>query len=296
MAIVLPPSSRLGEAAHNAIVRHLADLDTMLAGVTTADVDKVIHDTRTGMKRMRALLRLIRSSIGKPAYRTANLQSKDLAGALAGNRDARALLDTVGLLLPEIENRACRARLRSPFAENYCLACRSAVELQPLRHARRWLRRLQREPGQWQLKRFDRHALMHAIESEYDQGRAHWSQIQQCPEASELHEWRKEVKRFYYQMSLLFPEGNNAQRVRLKQLGEYLGQLHDLHILLEYVASHRSLFWTDDLLHLGKVAQWREQVLMNMIWRLAPKAYGDPAPRYSRKLIKRWRDLGQKKH
>lgn len=296
MAIVLPPSSRLGKAAHKAIDRHLADLDEMLAGVTTADVDEVIHDTRTGMKRMRAILRLIRSSIGKPAYRKANVQSKDLAGALAGNRDARVRLDTIDLLLPEIENRACRVRLRSPFAENYRQACQVTGELQSLRQARQRLRRLQQQTGQWRLKRFNRHALMHAIESEYDQGRAHWSQIQQPPEAEELHEWRKEVKRFYYQVSLLFPDGGNAQRARLKQLGEYLGQLHDMHILLEYIASHRPLFWTDDLLHLGKVAQRREQILMDMIWRLAPKAYGDPAPRYSRKLIKRWCDLGQKKH
>lgn len=296
MAIALQASSRLGGAAHKVVDKHLNSLDKMLAGVTEADVDEVIHDTRTGMKRMRAFLSLVRSSIGKSAYRMANAQSKALAGALSGSRDARVLLDTVELLLSEVEDRECRARLRDPFYQNYSRASEITGGIQPLIDARKRLRSLQHKARHWRLKRYDYHALMQAIEAQYGLGRAHWLQVQQHPEAEELHEWRKEVKRFYYQVSLLFPCGKKTLRARLKELGEYLGQLHDLHILLEYVASNRPLFWTEDLVHLELAAQHREQVLMDLIWRLAPKAYGEPAPSYSRKLIKRWRDLSQKKH
>ncbi|WP_370279569.1 CHAD domain-containing protein [Pontibacterium sp.] len=296
MAIALRASSRLGSAAHKAVDKHLNSLDKMLSGVTEADVDEVIHDTRTGMKRMRAFLRLIRASIGKPAYRQANAQSKALAGALSGSRDARVLLDTVDMLLLELEDRECRARLREPFLQHYARACEVAGGTRPLKYARKRLHKLQHKACRWRLKGYDYQALMQAVETEYGQGRAHWLQIQQYPEAEELHEWRKEVKRFYYQVSLLFPHGNKMQRARLKDLGEYLGQLHDLHILLEYIANHRPLYWTDDLSHLWRAAQHREQILMDLIWRLAPKAYGEPAPSYSRKLIKRWRDLSQKKH
>lgn len=296
MAIALQASSRLGRAARKAVDKHLGRLDQMLAGVAEANVDEVIHDTRTGMKRMRAFLRLIRPSIGKSAYRQANAQSKALAGALSGSRDARVLLDTVDLLLLEIEDRACRARLREPFLQNYAQACAVAGGIQPLRYARKRLHKLQHQARHWRLNGYNYQALMQAVETEYGQGRAHWLLIQQHPEAEELHEWRKEVKRFYYQVSLLFPRGKKMQRARLKDLGEYLGQLHDLHILLEYITSHRSLFWAEDLSHLEVAAQHREQILMDLIWRLAPKAYGEPAPSYSRKLIKRWRDLSQKKH
>ena len=296
MAIALQASSRLGSAAHTAVDKHLSRLDKLLAGVAEADVDEVIHDTRTGMKRMRAFLRLLRPSIGKSAYRQANAQSKTLAGALSGSRDARVLLDTVDLLLLEMNDQQSRARIRGPFLKNYAQASEFAGGLEPLRHARQRLHKLQRKARHWHLNRYDYQVLMQAVETEYGQGRAHWLQIQQCPEAEELHEWRKEVKRFYYQVSLLFPRGKKVQRARLKDLGEYLGQLHDLHILLAYIASHRPFFWTDDLLPLWKAAQHREQILMDLIWRLAPRAYGEPAPSYSRKLIKRWRDLGQKKH
>ncbi|MDI3325688.1 CHAD domain-containing protein [Pontibacterium granulatum] len=296
MAIALHASSRLGGAAHKAVDKHLNSLDKMLAGATEADVDEVIHDTRTGMKRMRAFLRLIRPAIGKHAYFDANAHSKALAGALSGSRDARVLLDTVDLLLLEVEDRECRARLREPFSKNYSQTCDIAAGTQPLRQARQRLRSLQHRARHWRLKRYDYQALMLAIETEYGQGRRHWLQIQQHPDAEALHAWRKEVKRFYYQVSLLFPRGKKTQRARLKDLGEYLGQLHDLHILLEYIASHRSLFWAEDLSLLELTAQRREQALMDLIWRLAPKAYGEPAPSYSRKLIKGWRDLRQKKH
>jgi len=296
MAIALQASSRLGSAARKVLDKHLDRLDRMLAGVAETDLDEVIHDTRTGTKRIRAFLRLIRPSIGRSAYRQANLQCKALANALSGSRDARVLLDTVDLLLLEIEDRACRARLREPFLQNYDQTREVSGDIHPLRYARKRLHKLQHQARHWRLKDYNYQALRQAVEMEYGRGRAHWLQIQQHPEIEELHEWRKEVKRFYYQMSLLFPHGKKEQRARLKDLGEYLGQLHDLHILLEYIASQRPHFWIEDLLYLRIAAQHREQILMDLIWRLAPNAYGEPAPSYSRKLIKRWRDLSQKKH
>lgn len=295
MAIALHAKPRLGSAAHKAVDKHMTRLEQLLSDVSEADTDRVVHDTRTGMKRMRAFLRLIRSSIGKSAYRKASRQSKALARGLSVSRDARVLLDTVDLLLVEIDDPECRSRLRGPFLEHYLQASVVVDGQQPLIQARKRMQRLHHKARHWHLKHYDYHVLMRAIAEEYGQGRDHWLQIRRAPDAEALHEWRKEVKRFYYQVSLLFPRGKKTQRACLKDLGEYLGQLHDLHILLEYITCHRILFWADDLAQLWLVAERREQMLMAQIWRLAPQAYAEPAQRYSRKLIKRWRDLGQKK-
>ncbi|MBE9399089.1 CHAD domain-containing protein [Pontibacterium sp. N1Y112] len=293
MAIALHTSQRLGREVHQVVDNHLKSINKILMQANAAQRDEVVHDTRTGMKRMRAFLRLLRAGIGKSAYRLADEQSKALAGNLSDNRDARVLLDTMEQLLQEIYDHECCERLRGPVFEHYHAASLDDTGLEPLEHARTCLRRLQKEARHWHLKTYDQKALRAAIAGEYDAGRQHWQQIQQQPEAEQLHRWRKQVKRFYYQFSLLFPTHQHKQRARLKMLGEYLGQLHDLAILQDYLNSHRRAFWTDDLVRLKHVSAGREQVLLEQVLQLAPKAYRQPCGSYSRKLIRRWRDLDQ---
>lgn len=293
MAIALYASQRLGREAHQAVDNHLKSINKMLARANMTQRDEVVHDTRTGMKRMRAFLRLLRAGIGKSAYRLADEQSKALAGDLSDNRDARVLLDTMEQLLQEICDHECCERLRGPVFEHYHAACLGDTGLEPLEHARTCLRRIQKNARHWHLKTYDQKALRAAIAVEYDAGRQHWQQIQQQPEAEQLHRWRKQVKRFYYQFSLLFPTQLHKQRARLKMLGEYLGQLHDLTILQDYLNSHRRVFWTDDLVRLKHVSSGREQALLEQVWQLALKTYRHPSGSYSRKLIRRWRDLDQ---
>lgn len=293
MAIALHVSQRLGKEAHQAVDNHLKNINKMLARANVTQRDEVVHDTRTGMKRMRAFLRLLRLGIGKSAYRLADEQSKALAGDLSDSRDARVLLDTLELLLQEIYDHECCKRLRGPVFEHYHTACLVDTGFDPLEQVRTRLRRMQKNARHWHLKAYDQKALRAAVAAEYDAGRQHWLQIQQYPEAEQLHKWRKQVKRFYYQFSLLFPKQLHKQRARLKMLGEYLGQLHDLIILQDYLDKHQRAFWTDDLVRLKHVSSGREQALLEQVWRIAPKAYRHPSGRYSRKLIHRWRDLDQ---
>ena len=57
-----------------------------------------VHETRKALKRLRALLRLIRPAIGDDAFRHENAQLRDIGLSLSGARDRHVLLETVNKL------------------------------------------------------------------------------------------------------------------------------------------------------------------------------------------------------
>jgi CHAD domain-containing protein len=59
---------------------------------------KAVHESRKAIKRLRALLRLIKPSMGKPIFERDEARLKSIAHSLSGVRDIQAMLETVAKL------------------------------------------------------------------------------------------------------------------------------------------------------------------------------------------------------
>ncbi|MFA6141643.1 MAG: CHAD domain-containing protein, partial [Hyphomicrobium sp.] len=57
-----------------------------------------VHETRKALKRLRALLRLIRPAMGGAAFKRENAQLREIGLSLSGARDRHVLLETVNKL------------------------------------------------------------------------------------------------------------------------------------------------------------------------------------------------------
>ncbi len=57
-----------------------------------------VHETRKSLKRLRALLRLVRPAMGEAAFKQENAQLRDIGLSLSGERDRHVLLETVNKL------------------------------------------------------------------------------------------------------------------------------------------------------------------------------------------------------
>ena len=57
-----------------------------------------MHETRKALKRLRALLRLIRPAMGEDAFKRENAQLREIGLSLSGARDRHVLLETVNKL------------------------------------------------------------------------------------------------------------------------------------------------------------------------------------------------------
>ncbi|NIS31707.1 MAG: CHAD domain-containing protein, partial [Actinobacteria bacterium] len=73
----------------------LAGARADLRPATEQHFDGGIHDARKKLKRLRALLRLVRDDIGDSAYHNENVVLRDTARTLAGMRDAGVLRTTL---------------------------------------------------------------------------------------------------------------------------------------------------------------------------------------------------------
>ena len=60
--------------------------------------EKTVHEARKDLKKMRALLRLVRADLGKRTYRSENQRYRDAGRRLSAARDAEVKLETLSAL------------------------------------------------------------------------------------------------------------------------------------------------------------------------------------------------------
>src|SRR3954447_23499769 len=108
-----------------------------LRGNSDSTREEAVHEARKDMKKLRALLRLVRGELGGRVYSAENACFRDTARELAGVREADAKLATLGDLeeryggLPGAANRLRPALVAHRFrasASSLKPASRSAVE------------------------------------------------------------------------------------------------------------------------------------------------------------------------
>ena len=226
------------------------------------DRDTGVHHARKAIKRLRALLRLVRPELRKPRFRDLDRRLRDAGRALAPLRDARVSLDTLEEVaagrcptlqerLAERYERASAGLLVGPIADRMADARRewisllTPIEVGAVAGARRVHRR----------------------------GSDRYRAVVGRGEAKDFHEWRKQVKHLRYQLEALRTAGAaglDDAISSLDELGEVLGAEHDLTVLMGLVdaeprcGSEREVLLAD--LEVRRSARRREAVPM-----------GDPA-------------------
>jgi CHAD domain-containing protein len=222
----------------------LAQLDRaieLLQGESGLSEKHAIHEARKALKRLRALLRLLRGQLGERAFAREDAVLHDAARRLAGARDAQVMVDTLDKLLERRARGLARqggvVELRAQLAaerDSAELALGDpggrAATLNDLRAARlrvatwrlpahKGLRLV--EPGLRDLYRQGARRRRHAI-----RGKAGDTRV--------LHRWRKRVKDLRYAAQAL---GLAQLARRADALQETLGQEHDLALLATRVGA-----------------------------------------------------------
>jgi CHAD domain-containing protein len=196
---------------------------------------EAIHDTRKALKRLRALVRLLRTELGEQRYKCEYAILRDAARRLAGARDAEVMVGTLDALLErhprELGRRPQLLELRKRLvaeraaAERKTLDDRAArgellCELSGLRErARRWS--LPERPGIALVERDLRRIYRDGRERKHRVARGRGG-------ARATHEWRKRVKDLRYAAEIL---DQRPLARRADELAELLGEEHDLVVL-----------------------------------------------------------------
>ncbi|HUA65020.1 MAG TPA: CHAD domain-containing protein [Alphaproteobacteria bacterium] len=198
-----------------------------------------VHDVRKEIKKLRAILRLVRSGIGETAYDEATHSLRDAADRLNAMRDAQVRLTALESLargsnghiphstLPKIQD-ALRQNCR---AEEQKLSATMDSVKQVLFEARQEFGNLKVKPNSWK-------ALAPGLKKIYSRGRKALTLAERNPSPEHFHEWRKRVKDLANQLRLVCPARPGKVKTHmddLDHLGDLLGDDHDLFILNKFV-------------------------------------------------------------
>jgi CHAD domain-containing protein len=235
---------RLQAALQQTAVRLLEEALAVIEAREPLGEAEVVHRLRVAMKRLRALLRLLRSSLPASGYRALNARCRELAGRLAEDRDAEVAQATLRRLLADSPAQASRVRLLAalaPAQDSECAAPRPSWQA-----LAEELAALQRICSGVALPGISRRRLRQALQNSYREGARLGRRARKIEDTELLHEWRKAVKRVYYQNQLLRERQNRHLR-QLKTLSDCLGDLHDLDMLEQRLLAQRHRYWRDDL-------------------------------------------------
>jgi CHAD domain-containing protein len=229
----------------------LGQVDIALEQLGSAGADapseKAVHETRKALKRLRALLRLLEHELGASTFARENAALRDTARRLSGARDAEVMLRTLeGLIARHPRTLARRSgvlKLRGRLLLERARMERltlgdpaTRAEVLGELHAFRF------RVAAWSLP--DRQGIQ-PIESDlrrlYRQGRSRHRRVVRGKgdEMLAMHQWRKRVKDLRYALEMLERRGSGGRlrrlAVRADELGELLGEDHDLAVLAQRV-------------------------------------------------------------
>ena len=207
-----------------------------LRGRTDSTPVEAVHEARKDMKKLRALLRLVRGELGAQTFARENACFRDAARELAGARDRDVMLETLAHLayLPAGDGWELRKRIEADREENGAEGDREAAASSAVAI----LKEARKRVSDWPLERDSFAALAKGLEKTYSRGRRDFETAMNERTVESLHEWRKRVKDLWYHQALLrslWPPVMEAAGDEAHALSDRLGDDHDLAVLAAWV-------------------------------------------------------------
>ena len=235
-------SLELGEPVPNEIARiargRIDDALDELSGATESSPEDAVHGARKDMKKLRALLRLVRGEIGEKVYRREMATFRDAGRELSGVRDADVMLATLeSLELPASDGGPLRQAL-----EAHKLQTSAGARGQAAAAATELLTEARGRVADWPLEGEGFEVFEDGLRRMYRQGRSRFRAARKDPTAERLHEWRKRSKDLWYHCTILEESWQPVMKAlgdEAHELSNRLGDDHDLAVLVALVARPR---------------------------------------------------------
>jgi CHAD domain-containing protein len=251
------------------------------------DRDVAVHEARKAVKRLRALLRLLRGPLSPALRGVEDAALRDLGRRLAPARDARVVIDALDSIAAGDHLWIRDCLLRDHRAVISALGPGSplvAALLASARDSRRWwvgtMPALVPDAvdsvsiGMRRTRALARRRAARALEQGGDEA---------------FHAWRKQVKHLRHQLETvrpIDPSGFGGIIADLDTLGEVLGADHDLTVLLRQVGPLGAD--PGEAARLERTVAARKQELRAVARHLADRALGATAGSPVRRLQARW--------
>lgn len=258
--------------------------------------DETIHDVRKRLKRIRALLRVVRPKLGKTRYRGQNAVLRDVGRRLSGARDARVLVETLEKLSTGMDEGNGKAEVEPVLRQ---LRERAESAEARLRDGETWeglsstLKRVRKAVKQWPLEGDeDWPVVKRGVARLYEKGYRALRRAKRDPTDETLHEWRKRVKDLWHVLELLRsvrPGFFETRANEAHELADLLGDDHDLAVLDEVLGSSEIELEGEGLRRLRVKIADRRVELQRQAFLRGPFVYDESPGTYVERLEAFWK-------
>jgi CHAD domain-containing protein len=286
---------RADEPVHEAIVRISGTwIDDALERIRHPSEDRGedVHSIRTTIKRLRALLRLIKPVIAPAFFKRENTRLRNAAERIAFKRDADAARATLSSLRASIRRRADRAAISKalrglevdaapagPVEE--ALALIAGVLALTKRH---YARVAPAEEG-WA-------AFEPGLRAIYREGRKRMQRALETGDENDFHRWRIRTKNLYHVLQILEPiweKKLGKLTARLRKLQRAIGDDHDLGVVKKLLTDEPEVFGGPSVIErVIACINRRSKRLRTSSSRLGSKIFDQTPRKFTRRLGSHW--------
>ncbi len=251
-----------------------------------------IHHVRTTIKRLRALLRLIRPAVGELFFNQENARLRKAGRRLAVAREAEVARETLKTLpvAGEPEKKAVAAALaglesKTQPGTDIGEALREVKA--DLEQTKRNLQRLQLVNDEWKV-------VEAGLQDVYRQSRKRMNAALQDGGDEAFHKWRIRVKNLFYELELLepvWPKRMDKMTSRLAKLQDKIGLDHDIAVLKALLRKTPETFGGIEAVErVIRRLDGESRKLRHAAEPLGEKIFAEKPRRFVRKLSRRWSD------
>ena len=296
MSYVLTPAESMQSEIRRVATERLDDAIGMLDGLTASEpteIEQAVHEVRKRCKEVRGLARLVRQALG-PNFKPFDRAVRDAAATLSSIRDAHAVLATFDNL------RSAQAGAITPELDEVrigqaALAADATIQLQQsddrLTIARSLLIDAKQQIEHWKIPSgFS--PLGDGLLVTYRRGHHGLRRAHKKTKDRRMHEWRKAVKYLWYQVRLVeqaAPSILEPLKERLDDLGDALGDDHDLTVLIERLDRDPHAYGSRKAVkHARRLARKQQRKLRRRAFRLGESLYAEDDEAFVARIEAYW--------
>lgn len=301
MSYGLKRGEPIPEAIERIACEELTAASDELSGKAGHNRDESIHEARKSVKKVRALLRLMRKELGA-AYDEENTRLREIGRKLSDFRDTQSVMEILKSL--QKKYRGDLPAVRFNAIRRWLLARKTESERQGdiegvLAAMARELATAAGKAAEWPLSRDGFAAIAPGLESAFRAGRKALRVALKHTSNENFHEFRKRLKDHWYHVRLLedlWTADMHKCEKRLKDLQNCLGDDHNLVVLREKLQSETAPAAScKDVERLSSLIDDFQSELRKSAEDLARSIYEEKPREFTRRIKRIWQGAQQER-
>jgi CHAD domain-containing protein len=266
---------------------------TELRAIGDRKSDEAVHEARRRVKKVRALIRLVESTLGR-SYGSSNKRLRSVNRLLAPVADGEAVVETLDRLAKRYQNELSHhtlASMRRELVDRRGRIDRQANADRVLQKGISVLRTELKHVPTWRVNAHGFHAVSRGLKKTVREAKRAMRLAAADPTADNYHVWRRRSKDHWFHVRLLEARCGGAliaDERDLEALDDCLGEHHNC-ALLQTVVSTDAFPRRRDRTHLLRLLRRYETDLRHEAQVLGRKIYRKRPDEFVKRVRKAWK-------